>query len=296
VVISTLGGFSQDAEAHGSAPIGAEATSTLAGFSQSATGKVMWLWTPDQLDDLYGWWKADSLLGSLTNDDPVGTWDDSSSNDYAVTAVLTARPTFKSNILNGWPVVRFDGSNDSLTSGDFASEQSTPNTIFAVWSTAASGTMFCCDGTNNDKRHGIFQGTGELANVAAFSGTIRSYDRTVPFSALITGVQFGSSGKIWENGTEKVSADLGTHVLSGLRLGARQGGSLFLNGDIAEVVLCNNSLSATDRQKVEGYLAHKYGVQGNLPAGHPYKSAAPTTGSLLAIMLASNQYNGGTAL
>ena len=32
----------------------------------------------------------------------------------------------------------------------------------------------------------------------------------------------------------------------------------------------------TDVQKAEGYLAHKWGLQGNLPVSHPYKSLAPT--------------------
>jgi len=35
-------------------------------------------------------------------------------------------------------------------------------------------------------------------------------------------------------------------------------------------------LSDADRQKLEGYLAHKWGLQANLPADHPYKAAAPS--------------------
>ena len=31
----------------------------------------------------------------------------------------------------------------------------------------------------------------------------------------------------------------------------------------------------TDVQKAEGYLAHKWGLEGNLPSDHPYKSSAP---------------------
>jgi hypothetical protein len=31
----------------------------------------------------------------------------------------------------------------------------------------------------------------------------------------------------------------------------------------------------TDFQKAEGYLAHKWGLEGSLPVGHPYKSSAP---------------------
>jgi len=32
----------------------------------------------------------------------------------------------------------------------------------------------------------------------------------------------------------------------------------------------------TDFEKAEGYLAHKWGLTGNLPVSHPYKSSAPT--------------------
>ena len=31
----------------------------------------------------------------------------------------------------------------------------------------------------------------------------------------------------------------------------------------------------TDVEKAEGYLAHKWGLEGNLPVSHPYKSSAP---------------------
>ena len=29
------------------------------------------------------------------------------------------------------------------------------------------------------------------------------------------------------------------------------------------------------RQRIEGYLAHTWGLTANLPAGHPYKAAPP---------------------
>jgi hypothetical protein len=34
-------------------------------------------------------------------------------------------------------------------------------------------------------------------------------------------------------------------------------------------------------ERVEGYLAHKWGQESNLPSDHPYKSAAPKQNSLL---------------
>jgi hypothetical protein len=48
------------------------------------------------------------------------------------------------------------------------------------------------------------------------------------------------------------------------------------NGGIGEIVIFSNVLSQTYRQKIEGYLAWKWGIQANLPPGHPYLSSAPT--------------------
>jgi hypothetical protein len=34
-------------------------------------------------------------------------------------------------------------------------------------------------------------------------------------------------------------------------------------------------LTTGERQRLEGYAAHKWGLAGSLPGGHPYKSAPP---------------------
>ena len=48
------------------------------------------------------------------------------------------------------------------------------------------------------------------------------------------------------------------------------------NGEVHEIIISSSSDVAT-RQKYEGYLAHKAGLAGKLPAGHPFKAAPPTT-------------------
>jgi len=47
-------------------------------------------------------------------------------------------------------------------------------------------------------------------------------------------------------------------------------------GGIGEIVIFSNVLSTTYRQKIEGYLCWKWGIQANLPSGHPYLNSAPT--------------------
>ena len=43
----------------------------------------------------------------------------------------------------------------------------------------------------------------------------------------------------------------------------------------AEVIVSSTLLGTLDRQKLEGYLAHKWGLTANLPADHPYKVNPP---------------------
>ena len=46
-------------------------------------------------------------------------------------------------------------------------------------------------------------------------------------------------------------------------------------GDLAEVLIYTTALTTAQRQQVEGYLAWKWKLVGNLPAGHPYKLFPP---------------------
>ena len=46
-------------------------------------------------------------------------------------------------------------------------------------------------------------------------------------------------------------------------------------GFIHEIIICKYILSNQDEKKMEGYLAHKYGLTDNLPVDHPYKTKRP---------------------
>jgi hypothetical protein len=46
-------------------------------------------------------------------------------------------------------------------------------------------------------------------------------------------------------------------------------------GDLGELIIFNKTLNDLNYLKVEGYLAHKWGLTANLPADHLYKSKAP---------------------
>ena len=46
-------------------------------------------------------------------------------------------------------------------------------------------------------------------------------------------------------------------------------------GQTAEIIVHADALSDADRQRLEGYLAHKYSKTTDLPADHPYRTAPP---------------------
>ena len=46
----------------------------------------------------------------------------------------------------------------------------------------------------------------------------------------------------------------------------------------SELLIFKDKLSSADEQKIEGYLAHKWGLNGDLPSSHTYKSVAPSSG------------------
>ena len=64
--------------------------------------------------------------------------------------------------------------------------------------------------------------------------------------------------------------------MSGYQIGSdRTNGGRNWNGVIGEVLSFSSKLSDTDRKKVEGYLAHKWGVANTLDSNHTYKDVPP---------------------
>jgi hypothetical protein len=55
-------------------------------------------------------------------------------------------------------------------------------------------------------------------------------------------------------------------------LGAEAGGFLGAAIEVKEIFILD-SISTANRQIMEGYLAWKWGLQGNLPSNHPYKNS-----------------------
>ena len=241
-------------------------------------------WTPASLGaSLWAWYDAPTQGGS--NGVAVSQMTDYSGNARHL-ASGASKPLFSSSGLNSRSAFNFaTGKSISLTLGS-AFTGSALQVYFACQvSTAATGAgrlaSFRSPGLDYNTKD-----TSIPALVSVSGGAVDLYAcRDNQYPAFGTGLSNGSnhitashfsSGSIalWLNGTAGGAAShtSGAFNFGIVELGISTFGEQF-NGLIGEMIVVTGSTA--DRQKVEGYLAHKYGLTSNLPVSHPYKTTAP---------------------
>jgi hypothetical protein len=239
----------------------------------------MALWTPARTTTAL--WLSDT--GSDTS-----VWPDLSGNARNVTQSVSAnRPSIVASVLNGRQVRRFDGGDWLETT--FASFGTSYSLVLVALSTNVTPNSLIFGCRSNSSTAPI---NPNIGYVTGLSATIIRDDASNSSSSSISGLtnnQFdlygvdrsGNSALTYRNGTaasSQVTGTIGTTTTNRTTIGGAYPGTNtvanFHNGDVAEVVF---GLLA-DRQRIEGYLAHKWGLAGSLPNDHPYKTNAPKYG------------------
>jgi hypothetical protein len=247
-------------------------------------------WTPSELS-VAGRWDASDSDSITQSGGYVSQWDDISGNDNDLSQeVAIVQPSFLAT-----------GLNDSLPCVNFTTGQNN-NRIrlegtFGI-TTASYWSMFCVlanvSSTGYFLQYILQDGSG--ARFANRSGTqaAEGFHDGVAYRATINGTAegFGNGNKIMSfnmqpNGllrrdgetittatTVNLVTSTGSFTMGG-PTGAIEGQGWF-NGRICEVVLVQGSVSLSDIEKAEGYLAWKWELTDNLPSSHPYKFREPT--------------------
>jgi hypothetical protein len=230
-------------------------------------------------NNLQLWLRGDA--GVVANNASVSAWlDQSSNNFYASQGITSYRPTINNNGLNGKPTLNFS-ANTLLNRGllgdhlDVAfNSKLNPNqfTAFIInrvdggegnWrsplSSRGSNTGYnFYAGTNNNWQFWTGNGSG-WNNVSGNAPVIPhewelitgAYDGTKQ-SLLLDGKQIASSSKTYVPNT--------TAPLRIGGVGSNYSADFPFQGDIAEVIIFDSVLGTSDRNKVESYLAVKYGL------------------------------------
>lgn len=246
-------------------------------------------WTPNDSPDTYAWWKADSLTGTYADGDQVNSWYDEISSYHLAREEGTAGfPKFVTNSLNSLPGVEFDGGGSGTRLYKAFSTTEWPTALTNLSHMIV--VVFRTDVTSGTSQTAYWSGQGSIEvhrsagkASATFWGT--TFNTTAGATTLGTTTTHIAVG-VWDyaNGTRSIylngTLDGSSSGLSGgwaspsIRVGSNFGTQTF-DGMIYETAFIH-AIDTTTRQKLEGYLAHKWGLASNLPTGHPYENAAPT--------------------
>ena len=235
-------------------------------------GKAMALWTPDRITTAL-WLDADDAATlTLDGSGNVETWVDKSGNERdARQATASDRPAYSGGVLV------FDGSSDFLETDLFDSALQQPISAFLVGQSnhgATTSTTFL--DSQDETRVPRIAYSSSINNWIAGAGLTLTGDGGGLNEWNIHSNRFDSSNsEIWRNGVLTGTGDAGTDAMSGAYICRNTSGTQHLDGQVAEVVVIDGALDEQTRQKIEGYLAHKWGLAASLPAEHPYKDSAP---------------------
>lgn len=255
---------------------------------QSLTALTAPLWTPSQISTAL-WLDAADASTIVLNGSTVSQWGDKSGNGRnAVQTVAASQPSANVASLNGKNVITF--SNDFLTSSVNIDRSVIPNLgVFIVFKSPTGAGNYALFG-NDDGAFDRFALT-LFSDLPAFQWGISNGNGVTPFTPtgtpdanphilsafLASGVTNGSYvGLDGKDFTVMTEVNLSTSETSTAIGAIDTTGTRALTGDIAEFVLVNGAVDTSIRQKIEGYLAWKWGLQANLPVGHPYKNSPPT--------------------
>ena len=251
------------------------------------------VWNPSMLSTAL-WLDAADASTITESGGAVSQWDDKSGNGRnAVQASSGSRPEYTANALNNKNVLTLDGTDDFMTVAHAASlnAQISPSTVAIVYKKSAGFRLLQKkDGAGTEADSWFFNDSAILSVGGAFT---TSYSSNQDTWQIDVGVWNGSTIKHWRNGSKLEAPDVFNGTLvngevdptatpasnsDDLYIGKRlnpSGTSGIMVGQIAGILICNSVLSTLDRQKLEGYYAHQFGLTANLPADHPYKTAIP---------------------
>ena len=232
-------------------------------------------WSPADIATVFWYDPSDASTITLSGSN-VTSVTDKSGNNYTLTPEVGLNPPLiGTRFLNGMNVLEWTGDN-CLENTSFAYNQSaTPlNFAFIVYHDTIGVQEFYFSGTQTTSDPRIF--ARRLADgrydVAAPTRITTSYTITDNQPTLILNQMNATNSLVRINGDQKVSGNIGVNAFQILALGHNENEASDLNGYFAEII---GFVDNSQQERVEGYLAWKWGLVANLPAGHPYKNNRP---------------------
>lgn len=244
-------------------------------------------WTPSDTSTVL-WYDASDLSTITSSSNVISQVDDKSGNDTHLNVITGGKfgPKTGTRSLNGMNVFSWDSVDQILENDSFFHDQANTALFVAILfkadpdgnqdfllagtESAAAGRRMSIRRLHNTNRIQIIGGSNTGSNIILSSNSNTSPEGE---DTILIVKMNSTASTIRINGEFKKSGNIGTNPLDSLNIGGNALESSNINGYIAEIV------SFTDLSQqliVEGYLAHKWGLQSKLPSSHLYKNSEPT--------------------
>lgn len=201
-------------------------------------------------------------------------WSDKSGNSRHASAAAGEFPVISGNFL------RFNGSSSYL-SGAYPTG-TTAATWFILFNPQGDAGYHIWGTNNLGGNYGWdrFHGDGKSYPDRFRNPRLETYgvvDFPTTGNTIVSGISSSSTWEQWLNGTTQgvASPAFATGATYGVgNSPGRPNGTQF-GGDIGEILIYSSALTTFQRQQVEGYYAHRWGITSSLPTNHLYKNSPP---------------------
>lgn len=230
---------------------------------QSTNDAGLNLFFPTSVAGLKIWFSADSITG-LANADTVATWPDMSGNgNNAVQANSSLRPTFRTGVFNGLPVVRFGGTGGNLVAPVPTTSLQYTMLLVCTLSNTSGGYNGGLSSYNGTSGNGY--GFNVLtSNAQGYHGGVAVGSTATPLNTTALNVyalrRSGGTTTMFMNGVSQGTySSTPLTPTTGFYVGAADLAYRFL-GDIAETMLYDNAISLGELTSITGSLKTKWGI------------------------------------
>ena len=229
---------------------------------------------PSTISGLNLWLDGQNASYVELSNNLVSSWNDrSGENNHFTTSGGTI--TYKSGI-NNRPAIYFQPSTYLYRTFNIATSNTFSLFMIVYLSNDVSGNLFTSPGYDY---FNLFSNSSGLLSYVIGNGTVRqSNNPNIRGRVILVDVVCSSnSSDFYVNGARKFNNAVHgpfslNNGLNNLITWAISGGAF--RGYIGEVITYSG-ISITNRPRVEGYLAWKWGIQNDLASDHPYKTAPP---------------------
>ena len=237
---------------------------------------------------------APGAVGPPNDGNTVGYWRDKSGNGFHAVRAAGSPKYRNAGLDGGFPSIETGNAYFDLTNTNNAFDALDQLSVMfvhkwsgldtwdsMVWKGSGRGWGFVgtfCIGKMNlghSQGLGVWYYDGVSGRTKQHGGALSYADQKPQIYTLVKGYGGSNSNSyIWSNGTltsstNNVYTTLPSSLLHPVRIGDFNNGT---SNQYSELLMFTKAINDEERQIFEGYLAHKWGLNGDIPFTHPYFS------------------------